>query len=324
MTSFVNPGLLWGLAILAVPILIHLINLMRHRRVQWAAMEFLLISRRKNSTWIRLKELLLLALRVAIVAAVVLAWRSPFCRTNGVACSAKSRRITIILLDDSFSMSDRWANTSAFDEAKRLVGRLAAQAARQSTPQTFTLLRYSRAAQGSGSRFDMLEERVDTSFEQLLEAQLRRMQPSQEAIGAGPALTAVEQLLPELAGEDVVVHLVSDFRMRDWQDPGATAESLKRISQAAEKLYLINCMDAARPNLAIAALAPLPGTRAAGVPVSLEVTVQNFGSAPAENVAVMLAEDGRERPALTIDQIGAGSRKRAVSKSSFLRRARIK
>ena len=176
-------------------------------------------------------------------------------------------------------MSDRWANTSAFDEAKRLVGRLAAQAARQSTPQTFTLLRYSRAAQGSGSRFDMLEERVDTSSNNCSRRGSRCMQPSQEAIGAGPALTAVEQLLPELAGEDVVVHLVSDFRMSRLARSGATAESLKRISQAAEKLYLINCMDAARPNLAIAALAPLPGMRGAGVPVSLEVTVQNFGSA---------------------------------------------
>ena len=83
MTSFVNPGLLWGLAILAVPILIHLINLMRHRRVQWAAMEFLLISRRKNSAWIRLKELLLLALRVAIVAAVVLCCAAPFAEPMG-------------------------------------------------------------------------------------------------------------------------------------------------------------------------------------------------------------------------------------------------
>src|ERR1700760_4209251 len=77
MTSFVNPGLLWGLLILAVPILIHLINLMRHRRIRWAAMEFLLTSRRKNSAWIRLKELLLLALRVAIIAAVVLLLAQP-------------------------------------------------------------------------------------------------------------------------------------------------------------------------------------------------------------------------------------------------------
>src|SRR5262249_15648338 len=38
----------------------------------------------------------------------------------------------------------------------------------------------------------------------------------------------------------------------------------------------------------------------------MEVTVHNYSSAPVENLAVLLAEDGRERPAITIDQVGAG------------------
>jgi hypothetical protein len=306
MASFVHPGLLWGLAILAVPILIHLINLVRHRRVPWAAMEFLLASRRKNSTWIRLKEMLLLLLRLAIVAGVVLALAQPLLQNQWGRLFGAVKTHHIVLLDDSFSMSDRWGTTSAFDEARRLIGRLAAQAARQSTPQTFTLLRYSQAKRDSGQRFDLLQERVDTAFDQELDARLRRMEPSQEAIGAGPAIESVEALLPELTGDDVVVHVVSDFRARDWQDPGPVADSLARVSQVATQTYLINCVDAARPNVAITDVAPLPGTRAAGVPVAMEVTVHNFGSAPVENLAVLLAEDGRERPAITIDQIGAG------------------
>jgi hypothetical protein len=306
MTSFVNPGLLWGLLILAVPILIHLINLMRHRRVQWAAMEFLLVSRRKNSTWIRLKELLLLALRVAIIAAIVLLLAQPLLQNQWGRLFGAVKTHQIVLLDDSFSMSDRWANTSAFDEAKHVVGRIAEQAARQSTPQTFTLLRYSQATRGSGNRFDLLQERVDTRFAQELASRVQRLQSSQEAVGIGPALVAVEQLLPELTGEDVVVHVVSDFRARDWQDPGEVADSLARVSQAAAKTYLVNCVDTSRPNLSIVSIRPLDGTQAAGVPVPMEATVHNFGSTPVDNVAVMLSEDGRERPAITIDQVGAG------------------
>ena len=43
MPSFVYESLLWwGLPLVGLPVLIHLINLMRHRRVKWAAMEFLL------------------------------------------------------------------------------------------------------------------------------------------------------------------------------------------------------------------------------------------------------------------------------------------
>jgi hypothetical protein len=306
MASFVHPGLLWGLAILAVPILIHLINLVRHRRVPWAAMEFLLASRRKNSTWIRLKEMLLLLLRLAIVAGVVLALAQPLLQKQWGRLFGAVKTHHIVLLDDSFSMSDRWGTTNAFDEARRLIGRLAAQSARQSTPQTFTLLRYSQAKRDSGQRFDLLQERVDTAFDQDLDARLRRMEPSQEAIGIGPAIESVEELLPELTGDDVVVHVVSDFRSRDWQDPGPVADSLARVSHVAAQTYLINCVDSARPNLAITEVAPLPGTRAAGVPVAMEVTVHNFGSAPVDKLAGLLPEDGREPPAITIDQIGAG------------------
>ena len=42
MPTFVHPSLLWGLPILGVPVVIHLITVLRHRRVDWAAMEFLL------------------------------------------------------------------------------------------------------------------------------------------------------------------------------------------------------------------------------------------------------------------------------------------
>ena len=132
------------------------------------------------------------------------------------------------------------------------------------------------------------------------------MQPSQQAVGLDAALAAVERWLPQTAGEDVVVYVVSDFRARDWEEPGPVAEGLSRLSTAATQLYMVNCVDRARPNLAIASLEAGQGTRAAGVPVPVHVTVRNFGSAPVENVAVLLSEDGRDRPAIAIDQIAAG------------------
>ena len=48
--SFTFPSLFWTwlLPLVALPVLIHLINLLRHRRVKWAAMEFLLESRKKE------------------------------------------------------------------------------------------------------------------------------------------------------------------------------------------------------------------------------------------------------------------------------------
>ncbi|MEN6449313.1 MAG: BatA domain-containing protein, partial [Thermoguttaceae bacterium] len=153
MPSFLHPTLLWtlglpSLGVVAIPVLIHLINMMRHRRVEWAAMEFLLLSQKKHRTWVILKQLLLLLMRMAAVAAVVLLVAQPKLKTQWSNLLGGAPIHHIVLLDDSFSMSDRWADTDAFIEAKRVIARVAADAARVSQPQSFTLLRFSRAGVG--------------------------------------------------------------------------------------------------------------------------------------------------------------------------------
>ncbi|HEX5447099.1 MAG TPA: BatA domain-containing protein, partial [Pirellulales bacterium] len=310
MFNFVEPSLaLWGSLLVAVPVLIHLINLLRHRRVPWAAMEFLLESQRRNSTWIKLKQLLLLLLRMAAVAGVVALVAQPIgCHElNRLLSGHKSQHI--VLLDDSFSMSDRWSSTTAFDEAKAVVARIGEELSRQPLGQSFTLLRFSRAGRASDtSPADFLQEKVTTDFGQRLQDALRLMRPSQQAMGPDAALRAIETLSQRHADEEQVVYLVSDFRANDWDEPDQLAKTLSRLDSSGVQLRLINCVDAARANLSIAELEPLRGTRAAGVPFYMAVTVANYGSEAAEGVSVLLQEDGQARPALSIDRIAPGER----------------
>src|SRR5437667_11010002 len=71
--SFLNPGyLLAGTALISLPIIIHLINRMRFKRVRWAAMEFLLKSQKRNRRRLTIEQLILLALRCLLVLLVVL------------------------------------------------------------------------------------------------------------------------------------------------------------------------------------------------------------------------------------------------------------
>jgi hypothetical protein len=307
MPSFVNPSLLWGLALLALPVLIHLINLLRHRRVPWAAMEFLLESQRRNSTWIKLKQLILLLLRMAAVAGVVLLVAQPIgCNQLGRLLGGRKTQ-HIVLLDDSFSMADRWANTSAFDEAKKVIERIGEELSRQPMSQTFTLLRCSRAGRAAdGTPADFYEERVTSDFDQRLKDRLSALRPSQRAAGPDAALRAADGWIDKEKDEDRVVYLVSDFRGTDWQESDQLAKTLARLDAAGVQLRLINCVDAAHANLAITSLEPMRGTRAAGAPFYMAVTVSNFGGDPAESVPVVLEEDGQARPALTIDRIGPG------------------
>jgi hypothetical protein len=156
--SFLLPTLLTlGLPLIAAPLVIHLINLRRHRRIEWAAMDFLLESQKKNKKWIVLKQLLLLLLRTLAIAAVVLMLAGPVVRSTWAGLFGRGVTHHLILLDDSYSMADHWDETSAFDQAKRVVAAVLEQARGKSENQLVTLLRFSEArhlAAGAGPEID--------------------------------------------------------------------------------------------------------------------------------------------------------------------------
>ena len=67
--TFIAPGLLWGIALTAAPVAIHLLSRRRHRALRWAAMDFLLKALSERSRDVRIQDLVLLALRTAAIAA---------------------------------------------------------------------------------------------------------------------------------------------------------------------------------------------------------------------------------------------------------------
>jgi len=287
--------------------LIHLIDMTGRRRVQWAGMEFLRQSRKRNRARVLFKQLLLLLLRMTALAAVVLLMAQPRVQGRWGRFFAGARTHHIVLLDDSFSMSDRWKDTDAFSEAKKALGRIAAEAARQTGVQTFTLLRFSRAARPMRpTKADWIGEPVGGDFADRLEALCEPWRATQTAVGPLAALKAASQWLDPGDGRRCIVYLISDFRAREWGNADELRRELLKLNAGGAEIRLLNCVDRTRPNLAIVALKPAEGVRTAGIPWFVDVSVANFGAEPARNVAVALSEDGRGRPGIGLGEIPPG------------------
>ena len=77
LPTIANTALLGGLAAIAIPIIIYLLNRQKFKRIEWAAMEFLLAALRKNKRRIQLQNILLLIIRTLVILAVVLALAKP-------------------------------------------------------------------------------------------------------------------------------------------------------------------------------------------------------------------------------------------------------
>lgn len=116
--KFINPNYLWFLLLILVPIIIHLFNFKRYKRIYFSNIKFLqqlVASNRKKS---KLQELIRLLLRVLAIVFLVLAFARPYFSDNVTKTIRNSTDVTNIYIDNSFSMSAKTQNSSALEVAK--------------------------------------------------------------------------------------------------------------------------------------------------------------------------------------------------------------
>src|SRR3954466_15118724 len=109
--AFLSPLFLVGLAAIAIPVLVHLIQRERKRVVAFPSLMFVRRIPYQSVRRRRIRHWLLLALRAAALALLVLAFARPFFRESAIALAASGgAREVVILLDQSASMGygDHW------------------------------------------------------------------------------------------------------------------------------------------------------------------------------------------------------------------------
>ncbi len=109
--SFLQPILLYALPLITLPIIIHLINQRRYQTVRWAAMMFLLAANRMSRGYARIRQWLIMAVRILALAGLIFAISRPLAGGwLGLAGGGRADT-TIILLDRSPSMQQTGAGT---------------------------------------------------------------------------------------------------------------------------------------------------------------------------------------------------------------------
>ena len=302
---FTSSPAVWGgliAGLVALPILIHLINLVRHKTIDWAAMEFLLKSHRKNRNWVWLKQMLLLLSRIAILLLGLFLLSQVGCENDRIAALLGGRATHhYVLVDDSFSMSDRDNQGSAMDRARSTVTQIIGRA-RSRNNHRMSLLRYSAYGpiDDSGTlvpTFDIENEVVDSAFARQAESSTTGMKPSSFSVSAERALETVAELVNARNQENAIVYLLSDYREKDWQENGSVTESLESISDAGAAVELIRCVKTSHSNLAIGDLKPIGNVRVAETPLMMEVTVNNLSQDVAKKIQVTVSSAVYDRPA---------------------------
>lgn len=304
--SFLNPGyLLAGAALVSLPIIIHLINRMRYKRVRWAAMEFLLRSQKRNRRRLIIEQLILLALRcLLILLAVLLVSRY---LGFSFAFFEPQNTLHVVVLDDSLSMSDHWREADGdakdcFTIGKDLIVKeIARNAAQARTAQRLVLLRLSEPGTIS------FDQRLNDSSIQELQKNLADVEGTSLRLDLARGVEAAKAIFDRSPQDRRILHLISDFRQRDWSDPDGTTlnRAVEELTRAAVK---VNLVDTAHPNRSDIQKTPLyhdnlavvdfrPETRVAAkdMPVQFAITLANYGATERKNIRVTVKVNGSER-----------------------------
>ena len=303
---------------IALPAVIHLLNLRRQRRVPWAAMKFLLESQQQSKTWINLQELLLLLLRTAATALLVIMLARPTTHSGWLGRLLNRPVYHLVLLDDSYSMTDRWAETSAWKEGLGAVDEIIRSASDQSTASEISVLRFSEAGDVEDPPA-IFRQSLDTESRAELESRIETAQVGEggtDLLGAlRRALELADQQSPD---QDMVVHVISDFRQRDLADLEELESVVQALSDKVASVQMIRCARQSHENLAVTELQPEAGVRAAGVEMWMRLTVENYGNQTANDVVVELQQDGSPLVAVPVGDLAAGERAERRFRTTFV------
>ncbi|MEW6250390.1 MAG: BatA domain-containing protein [Planctomycetota bacterium] len=274
--NWTHPALLWGLGAAAIPVAVHLLLRARPRRVRFPALRLMRAALNSGQRASRLRNLLLMVVRAALLAGTALLLAGPTCAPAADAFRANGPLACALVLDDSLSMSYRprfGDPETLLDGARRAALELVETA--RSWPEGGRLAvfraggRDGRAPAGGHDR----ESAVATLNEPI------RMPHAQPL---GQALTAARTWLHEARGLVPRVVVFTDGTAAAWRDvrtaalAGVEGVTVRVVAPTAEFRDLgIRAVMTPRGIQPATAAVPLQVTLgAAGVPGRCELRVR--------------------------------------------------
>ena len=266
MTSL-NSLPLWGtLAALgiSIPIVLHILNKARPKKVNWAAMELLQKTTQQQSKKIKLEDWLLMVLRCLTFMLVALAMMRLVFVNSSDLFSGASREL-ILVIDSSYSMN-HGQYESRFDLAKKKAMKIVNSLPSGSKISLVTI----------GDEPEVLIRHKDPS-EISLERYFAALEAKPEGFGLEVSLSVLDELLNESDSANREVIFLTDAQKRSWSENSeSTIEKFAQLSQKAS-ISLLPLGDESYENLALSDFHMTSGACRSGGFINLSAKIINHG-----------------------------------------------
>jgi hypothetical protein len=277
---FLNPAFLLGLLAASIPVIIHLLNLRKLQRIEFSTLAFLKELQKTKIRRIRLKQWILLALRVLIILFLVASFARPAFESVSLGSNTSAAKTTaVFILDDSFSMSYVNENGSLFNQVKNAAGSIGNEF--QEGDEIHLVINSKPE----------LDESVNFKNTGQLEKSLDRFGISFITGNLNESIKKAVQLLNESQNINKEIYILSDLQKSILPEAGIN-EEYAGLTEQNINLYILE-LDFEKPdNLSITETLIKNQIFELNKPVQISATISNTGGTPIANTVASLYLNG--------------------------------
>ncbi|MEF8815448.1 MAG: BatA domain-containing protein [Salinibacter sp.] len=283
--SFLNPFALLAMAAVAVPLFLHFFNLRQPRTVEFSSLAFVKELQASAVQRVRIKEWLLLALRMLAIASLGMAFAQPTLTSNlgGMAASAPTAHAVVV--DNSLSMTADGASGAYFDQAIQK-----AQGVLQTVEEGDEALLWPTARSGA-------RRPEPTTNTGVVRQSLAELEPQAGAASLAEAVGRAADATRQADAPQAVVYVVSDLQASTLGDSVAT-----RVPDGVQ-VQLLPVETQAQSNVGVSDVTVTSRIAEVNQPVQLEATLTNHGPDPLDDymASVYLAGDRVAQSTTTLE-----------------------
>jgi hypothetical protein len=310
---FLNPLMLAGLGGAVLPLVVHLLNRARYRTMDWGAMMFLPGAQGRQEQSNRLKQILLLILRMAIVATLAVALARPVVGAGWAAVGSDPHCCAVILLDTSASMAYDDGGATRMDAARRAALAVLAGLQRGDEVDLVTL----------GDDRDAGDAPPPSDL-QTAASRIADLHVSDGRADIAAGLNTAARIFQRSSAGSRLLVLICDRQASSWKEVDEDFASAWRASASQQspsplaanpgprsanvpKFVVISVGSEACENVAVDRVSPPAAPVVRDVPVPLDVTVHNYGRDAVNNLPLSLESSGGHSGFHTTVDLPAGA-----------------
>ena len=275
--NFLYPGFLFSLLAVAIPILIHLFNFRKFKKIYFSNVAFLKAVTVQHSSREKLRKLLILACRILVVVFLVFAFARPYW-SSGTAGALENGNLVHIYMDNSYSMEAVNKEGALLDEAKRKAKGIAKQFQLNDKFQLLT-----NDFEGRHQRLVSLEELINLIDE----------------VKVSPAERSLQQIINRQNAAEVGKRNQYNYILSDFQEQFAGKSAIHTNSKNPVNLVRLNANTI--PNVAVDSIWSLSPAHKAGDQEKFVVQLRNYSADASTGVPVKLMINNQQRVLATLN-----------------------